>query len=71
LNVAIQAGSDGRAPDLELEDIAADDSILELEPGDGDPLTGTAAIVAGKSYKIRLRSPDLAAINFVVNLAVS
>ena len=55
--------------DLELEQAGVEGHLLELEPHEGRPSSGTAAIVAGRTYVLRLRSPINAAVSYRVDLA--
>jgi hypothetical protein len=42
--------------------------LLELEPQDGGPSTGSVVLLSGHTYSLRLRSPDLAAVAYSVDL---
>ncbi|RLS80040.1 MAG: hypothetical protein DWI03_00480 [Planctomycetota bacterium] len=68
LSVTILAGSDGRRPDLEVGDVTSHRMLLELEPQDGGPSTGSVVLLSGHTYSLRLRSPDLAAVAYSVDL---
>lgn len=68
LGVTILAGTDGRRPDLEIEDVTSHQTLLELEPHDGGASTGTASLLSGHVYTLRLRSPDLAPLTYAVDL---
>ena len=59
---------DGRYPDLEIERQGGGAEVeRELEPSEGGPTSGTFTLPAG-TYSLRLRSPDLLAVNFSVSL---
>lgn len=68
LGVTILAGADGRRPDLEIEDVTSHQTLLELEPDDGGPSTGTVTLLSGHVYTLRLRSSDLTPTAFTVDL---
>lgn len=57
--------------DLELEQAGLEGHLLELEPHEGRPSSGTAAIVAGRTYVLRLRSPIVTAVSYQVDLAIT
>lgn len=71
LTVVLQAGTGGRFADLEIEDVLTSATLLELEPGEGAPTSGSATVVAGRQYRLRLRSPDLAPVSFTVQLTLA
>jgi hypothetical protein len=57
---------------LELEDVTTSLTVAELEPSDtGVSARNGIAIVAGRSYSLRLRAPKLDPVGFTVNLSVS
>lgn len=68
LSVTILAGTDGRRPDLEIEDVTGHQTLLELEPQDGGPSTGMVTLLSGRVYTLRLRSSDLTPTAFTVDL---
>lgn len=55
--------------DLEVEQAGVDGHLLELEPHEGRPSSGTVAIVAGRTYSLRLRSPLNTPVEYRVDLA--
>lgn len=71
LTVTIQAGTDGRFADLAAYDSTVHEELLELEPSDGDPRTATIDVVAGRTYVLRLRAPNLTPIGFTVDLKLT
>lgn len=72
LRVEILPDSNGKYADLELEDVATSLTVVELEPSEtGVSVREGLAIVAGRSYSLRLRAPKLDPVGFTVNLAVS
>lgn len=71
LTVTVQSDVNGRAADLEIEDRATSATLLELEPSDGGVNTGSVTLVAGRSYSLRLRSPDLLPVSYTVSLRIS
>ena len=72
LRVEILPDSNGKYADLELEDVATSLTVAELEPSEtGVSVREGLAIVAGRSYSLRLRAPRLDPVGFTVNLAVS
>lgn len=72
LRVEILPDSNGKYADLELEDVVTSLTVVELEPSDtGVSVANGLAIVAGRSYSLRLRAPKLDSVGFTVNLAVS
>lgn len=56
-------------PDLEVEQAGIDGHLLELEPHEGRSSSGTVAIVAGRTYSLRLRSPLNTPVEYRVDLA--
>ena len=71
LRVEILPDSNGKYADLELEDVATSLTVAELEPSEtGVSVREGLAIVAGRSYSLRLRAPRLDPVGFTVNLAV-
>jgi hypothetical protein len=70
LTVALQPGAGGRYADLEIEDVLTSMDLLELEPSEGGPTSRTANVVAGRQYRMRLKSPDLAPVNYTVDLTI-
>jgi Ca2+-binding RTX toxin-like protein len=71
LSVVMQNVDAGRYPDLEIERQGAGAEVeYELEPGEGGPTSGTFNLVAG-TYSIRLRSPDLRAVSYAVDLVLT
>ena len=71
LQVTMQNVDSGRYPDLEIERQGAGAEVeYELEPSEGGPTSGTFSLPAG-TYSIRLRSPDLAAVNYAVDLLLT
>lgn len=70
LTVTVQRDLNGRAADLEIEDAATSSTLLELEPHDGGVNTGSVTLVAGRSYTLRLRSPDLLPVSYTVGLVI-
>ncbi len=71
LSVALQPGEAGRYADLELEDVLASVDLLELEPSEGGPTSGTANVTSGRQYRMRLRSPDLTPVSYTVDLSIA
>lgn len=72
LRVEILPDSNGKYADLELEDVATSLTIAELEPSEtGVSIREGIALVAGRSYSLRLRAPRLDPVGFTVKLAVS
>ena len=72
LRVEILPDSNGKYADLELEDVATSLTVAELEPSEtGVSVRSGIAIVAGRTYSLRLRAPRLDPVGFTVNLAVS
>lgn len=71
LTVALQPGDAGRYAELELEDVLTSADLLELEPGEGGPTSGTANVVAGRLYRMRLKSPDLVPVSYTVDLSIA
>ena len=71
LTVALQPGDAGRYAELELEDVLTSADLLELEPSEGGPTSGTANVVAGRLYRMRLKSPDLAPVSYTVDLSIA
>jgi hypothetical protein len=71
LTVSLLPGAGSRYADLELEDVATSLDLLELEPSEGRPASGTANVTVGGQYRMRLRSPDLTPVGYTVNLAIS
>lgn len=71
LTVALQPGDGGRYAELELEDVLTSGDLLELEPSEGGPTSRTATVVAGRQYRMRLKSPDLAPVNYTVDLSIA
>lgn len=71
LTVALQPGESGRYAELEIEDVLTSADLLELEPSEGGPTSGTANVVAGRLYRMRLKSPDLAPVNYTVDLLIA
>ncbi len=72
LRVEILADSNGKYADLEIEDIGTSQTVVELEPSEtGVSVRDGLAIVAGRTYSLRLRAPRLEQVGFTVNLAVS
>lgn len=69
LTVALQPA--GRYAELELEDVLTSADLLELEPSEGGPTSGTANVVAGRLYRMRLKSPDVAPVNYTVDLSIA
>lgn len=55
--------------DLEVEQAGVDGHLLELEPHEGRPSSGTVTIVAGRTYSLRLRSPVTTPVEYRVDLA--
>lgn len=71
LSVTMLNADSGRYADLEIERQGAGVEFeRELEPGEGGPTTGTFNLVAG-TYSIRLRSPNLQAVTYAVNLVLT
>lgn len=71
LSVAMLNVDAGRYADLEIERQGAGEEFeRELEPGEGGPTGGTFNLVAG-TYSIRLRSPDLVAVTYAVDLVLT
>lgn len=71
LTVTIQAGTDGRLADLAAYDSTAHEELLELEPSDGDPRTATIDVVAGRTYVLRLRAPNLTPVGYTIDLKLA
>jgi hypothetical protein len=71
LTVTLQQGAGGRYADLEIEDVLSGIDLLELEPSEGDPTSRTATVTAGRQYRMRLKSPDLAPVNYTVDLSIA
>lgn len=62
---------DGRYADFEIERQGAGVEVeYELEPSEGGPESGTFPLSAG-TYSIRLRSPDLLAVSYSVDLLLT
>lgn len=55
--------------DVEVEQAGAAGHLLELEPFEGRPSTGTVPVVAGRAYVVRVRSPLNTAVSYRVDLA--
>lgn len=70
LTVTIQ-GTNGRFADLAVYDATVREEVLELEPSDGDPRTATIGVVAGRTYVLRLRSPNLAPVDYTLDLKLA
>ena len=68
LSVTILPGSDGRRPDLEIEDVTGHQTLLELEPQDGGASAGVVVLLPGHTYTLRLRSPNLTSVTYAVDL---
>ncbi len=80
LSVVLNPDGDGRFADLDVTNTATDEDVLELEPsddedddddegeGEGDGNSGEVDVLAGVTYLIRLRSPDLDPVGFLVDL---
>lgn len=71
LTVTLQPGAGGRYAELEIEDVLTSNDLLELEPSEGGPTSRTASVVAGRQYRMRLKSPDLTPVNFTVDLSIA
>lgn len=71
LSVTMQNVDSGRYADLEIERQGAGVEVeYELEPGEGGSTSGTFNLDAG-TYSIRLRSPDLQAVTYAVDLLLT
>jgi hypothetical protein len=71
LSVTMLNVDSGRYADFEIERQGAGAEFeRELEPGDGDPTSGSFDLIAG-TYSIRLRSPDLQAVTYAVDLVLT
>lgn len=71
LTVALQPGDGGRYAELEIEDVLTNVDLLELEPSEGGPTSRTTNVVAGRQYRMRLKSPDLAPVSYTVDLSIA
>lgn len=71
LTVSLLPGTGSRSVHLELEEVATSADLLELEPGEGSPASGTATVTAGRQYRMRLRTPDLSPVGYTVNLTIA
>lgn len=71
LTVSLLPGTGGRYADLELEEVATSLDLLELEPSEAGPTSGSVSVTAGRQYRMRLRSPDLAPVEYTVNLTLA
>lgn len=71
LTVTLQPGGGGKYAELELEDVLTSADLLELEPSEGGPSSGTANVVTGRQYRMRLKSPDLAPVSYTVDLSIA
>ncbi len=70
LGVTMNDVDNGRYPDLEIERQGVSDdeeNEVELEPSEGGQTSDTFTLPAG-TYSLRLRSPDLLAVDFSVSL---
>jgi len=71
LQVAMQNVDSGRYADFEIERQGRGAEVeYELEPSEGGPTSGTFSLPAG-TYSIRLRSPDLVAVSYAVDLLLA
>lgn len=71
LTVTLQAVEGGRYADLEIEDVLTSADLIELEPSEYGQTSGTANVVAGRQYRMRLKSPDLAPVSYTVDLTIA
>lgn len=72
LKVEILPGSNGIYADLEIEDMATSLTVVELEPSEtGVSVRDGIALVAGRTYSLRMRAPRLDPAGFTVNLTVA
>lgn len=71
LTVSLQPGDGGRYAELELEDVLTSADLLELEPSESGPTSGTTNVVVGRLYRMRLKSPDLAPVSYTVDLSIA
>ena len=71
LTVTLQPGQGDRYAELELEDALTSGDLLELEPSEGGAPSGTANVVAGRLYRMRLKSPDLVPVSYTVDLSIA
>ncbi len=46
-------------------------ALLELEPGEEKPNVGQVAVVAGRTYFVRIRAPELTGVGYTVDLRVT
>jgi len=71
LTVTLRPGAGGRYAELELEDVLTSADLLELEPSEGGSSNSTANVVAGRLYRMRLKSSDLAPVSYTVDLSIA
>lgn len=71
LTVTLLPDVNNRSAELEIEDSVGEETLLELEPHDNHSNAGQIDLIAGRTYFLRLRSPDLSAVGFTVNLQVT
>lgn len=72
LRVEILPGTNGIYADLEIEDAITSLTVVELEPSEtGVSVRDGVALVAGRTYSLRMRAPRLDPAGFTVNLTVA
>ena len=71
LSVALVRVGDSPYADLQIERAGVEGDLLELEPHEGRPSSGTVNVVAGATYVLRLRSPVTSPVSFRVDLRLS
>lgn len=69
LTMTVVADANGRYAEVEVKDGTTGRELLELEPSEDGIATGQMAVVAGKTYVIKVESPDDdVAVGFTIDL---
>ena len=71
LAVSVARDATGLYAQLEIEDTTSSRSILELRPRGSAGNSGAVTLVKGHNYIVQLRSQNMDAVAFVVNLSLT